>query len=282
MSIPPDLLERVDKLDPLPITTQRLSKAMAREDTSLAEVAQIVEYDQAVAAGILRFANSPLYAGLLHVVDVRDAVVRLGMNTVLCVVLGDYLKHIATSAPLYGLNEDDLWLHGAMTSLALGEIREAAPSCPIPPEAAVAALVHDIGKLVIGRHLKADAELIRHHAKQHAIPFVAAEREVLGYDHAEVGALIARQWRFPDDIARCIGDHHQVPVADPTPALDAVILADLVTKAIGIGLGSTATNFEFDQGVPLRLGIDDAAFEGICARTVTHVAALKAAYDLDR
>ena len=52
-----------------------------------------------------------------------------------------------------------------------------------------------------------------------------AERILLGFDHAEVGGAIAKKWAFPEEIRHAIAVHHQVPVLDPTPLVDCVMLA---------------------------------------------------------
>ena len=88
MSAPTALLDEIKNLEPLPHTAQRLTEAAFEENLSLSEIADVVEYDQAVVANILRIANSPLYRGLVPIEDIRQAVSRLGLNALLEIVLG--------------------------------------------------------------------------------------------------------------------------------------------------------------------------------------------------
>ena len=280
MAIPAGLIEGIRNLDPLPITAQKLSQAVANEDVPVGEIAEVIEYDQAVAASILRAANSPLYAGLGTIEHVREAVVRMGTHTLLNIVLGDYLKRLRIEAPLYDLTENELWLHSAVASMAIGELVDENPECDIPRSASVAALIHDVGKLIVVRFMKADVKMLLETCRKRNITFVEAERAVLGCDHAEVGGAIARRWRFPDEIVHAIERHHDAPVLEPTPMLDGVMLANLVAKTLGTGLGAEGMNFESDPECWRRQGVTFARFCRVCARTSLRVESLKESYGL--
>src|SRR5512136_2682134 len=143
--IPTHILDAVKHLDPLPVTARRLSSMLGDENVNIREIAEIVEYDVAIAANIVRVANSAAYAGRYPVERVRDAVVRLGTANLLTIVLGDYLRVFKVAAPLYDLTEDELYLHSAAASLMIKammpEVRQK-----LPPSASICALLHDIGK----------------------------------------------------------------------------------------------------------------------------------------
>ena len=212
--------------------------------------------------------------------NVRDAVVRLGASKLLDIVLGDYLKRLKVNAPLYDLAEDDLWLHSAAASLAVKALQRERPRAGIPETASVAALVHDIGKLVMVRFMKADVKQILALRDSRRIAFAEAERELFGCDHAEVGGAIGRQWGFPADITDAIEHHHQVPVQRPSPTVDAVIIANLAAKAIGTGLGAEGMDLRLDEQVNRRLKLDFAGFSRVCIQTMNWLKDLKASYGL--
>jgi len=276
MSIPDRLLDGIHQLKPLPVTVQRLTAALGDDNISPQQIAGIVEYDGAVAANILRVANSAAYGARFPISRIRDAVVRLGTGTLLNVVLGEHLKSLKVAAPLYDLSEDELWLHSAAASLAVKAMREQAGPDTIPEIAGIGALVHDIGKLIMVRYLKADLAAIRSLCKEKNLTFVEAERELFGCDHTEVGAAMARKWAFPEPVARAVEFHHQVPLKSPDPVLDAVMLANLVSKSIGIGLGSAGMNLKVDYaGSRERLGLSLEGFERACAQTMLWVTDLR-------
>ncbi len=281
MSVPEKLLEGIERLEPLPITLQKLIVSLEQEDVNTGEIVQVIELDGAVAANILRMANSARFGGRFEITSLRDAVVRLGTSTILEIALGAQLHTLKAAAPLYDLTEDDLWLHGAAASLAVKAITRESRNVLIPQITAIAALIHDIGKLIMVRYLQADVSTILAICQEKQVTFVEAERELFGCDHAEVGGAMARKWSFPEPITQGIERHHQVPVVEPTPLLDIVMLANLAAKTIGVGLGMEGMNLRIEySGSRDRLGLTVEGFERACAQTAFWLRDLKESYGI--
>jgi putative nucleotidyltransferase with HDIG domain len=277
--LPKQILDGIKHLDPLPVTARRLSSMLNNENANIREIAEVVEYDPAVAANIVRLANSAAYAGRYPVDRVRDAVMWLGTANLLTIVLGGYLRNFRVAAPMYDLSEDDLYLHSAAASLMIKAI-VAETKRPLPPSASIAALLHDIGKLIMVRYLKADVSALQTVCREKKINFVEAEREVLGCDHAEVGGAVARNWGFPAGIVSAIEQHHQVIPGGGGIVLDAVMLANYAAKSMGIGLGAEAFNIQMDfEGSRQRLEISIETFERACAQGALWLADQKKVID---
>lgn len=278
MTIPETLLDGIDHLAPLPVTLQKLVAALHDDDIDMREIADIVEYDGAVAANILKVANSAAYAGRLPVERVHDAVMRLGTITLLDISMGDYLRSLNVSAPLYDLTENDLWLHTTAASLAVKAlVKESGNRC-IPPVANIAALVHDIGKLIMVRYLTANVDQIHAEVQRSGCAFVEAERTLFGCDHSEVGGAMARKWNFPDQIVRAIEQHHAVSPQGDDFTVDAVMVANLVAKSVGTGLGAEGMNLNTDfSAVGKRIGLTVKGFERVCVHTAFWLDDLKKA-----
>ena len=277
-AIPPGMLKDIDKLEPLPVTAQALMKAISTGDVSFDKLAGLIELDQAVAANVLRLARSAAYAGRVPATTVRDALVRLGTAALLELVLGEFMKKLRIEAPLYRLSEDDLWLHGAAAQLAVRAIMQERPQSKIPQLAVTAALLHDIGKLVMVRHLKADVAVVLERCKETGETFVDAERALFGADHAAVGAEIARKWKFPEEITDAIERHHEHELPESTTTLDAVVTANFVAKTIGVGLGGEGLNLRVDMACPRRLGLDFDAFCRVCIQTTAWLDEIREAH----
>lgn len=280
MAIPQPLLDRIDRLDPLPVTLHRLMEMQNEEIVSPREIASVVAHDHALAATVLRVANSAAMGARSEVWRVSDAVLRMGVDQILEIALGSRMRELATDVHLYDLTEDELWLHGAVAAVAAREIASACTTVSIPPVATVAALTHDIGKLVMVRHVEADMEEILRLAATRGIAFVEAERELFGFDHAEVGGAMARRWGFPEPVCDAIARHHTVPVAPPTPVLDAVVLANLVAKTVGIGLGAEGLDLEVDRGLGGRLGFRFAEFARVVSGAASGMQELMESYGI--
>ncbi len=270
--IPNQILNGIQHLDPLPVTARKLSTMLRDERTNVKEIADVVQYDAAVAANILHVANSAAYAGRYPVERIRDAVVRLGTENLLTIVLGEYLKVFRVSAPLYDLTEDELYLHSAASALMIKAMMPEMRN-KLPGSASIAALLHDIGKLIMVRYLKADVSALQALCSGKGISFVEAEREIFGCDHAEVGAVMARQWGFPQEIIATIEQHHQVVPGGNGVLLDAVMLANYAAKSMGIGLGAEGFNLHIDfAGSRERLGLSTEGFERACAQGAIWIA----------
>jgi putative nucleotidyltransferase with HDIG domain len=264
---PARLVEAIDRLAPLPVTARRLLDALNGEDVALQEVSRLLEFDQAVAAAILRLARSAAYAGYRAPETVRDAVMRLGTVKLLNLLLSTYLQQLRQDAPLYQLGEDDLWRHGAAAELAVRALMQERPHAGIPPLAQTAALLHDIGKLVMCQVFHVDVRAIVEHAQRRGTTFVEAECDLLGTDHANIGGAVAEQWSFPDVVVDAIRQHHCPEPAGRSTVLDAVVVANLVAKTIEVGLGAEGLNFALDVSALRRLGLDFASFGRVCLQT---------------
>jgi putative nucleotidyltransferase with HDIG domain len=273
--LPSTLAQGIRQLEPMPATAQRLFAMMNGEDVSFIRIAELVEVDQAIAAAVLRMARSWMYAGARPPETVRDAVLRIGMVPLLNLVLGDYLARIKTAAPHYGRSEDELWVHAAAAQIAVRAMVEQCPRAKLPVAASTAALVHDIGKLVMSRCLNTSVDEIFAHAKEQGLTFVEAEQQLFGVNHAAVGAAIAVEWQFPDEITDAIARHHDTDLGRSTPVLDAVVIANVVAKNIGIEPGAEEFNLNVDSGCVERLGLEVSKFAQICLLTDTWLRELR-------
>lgn len=263
-TLPAALVRELRSLAPLPATAHRLMAIAATgADVSGAELADLVEHDAALTAVLLRHVSTAAHAAATPIA-LREVVLRLGVVAVLDLAMDGYLARLRQAAPLYDLSEHDLWAHGAAARLAAAAIRQVSG---VPPLAETAALVHDIGKLVIARHLGHDVHELVAYARLRRTTFVAAERAVLGTDHAEVGAAMAEHWKFPAAITQAIARHHDGPDAPADPVLDTVMVANVVAKTVEAGLGAEGLNFAVDRAAYRRLGLDFAAFGRICLAT---------------
>ncbi len=271
---PDDVVKGIADLEPLPITATALISLLSGEDVPVSRIATLIEYDQAIAAAVLRASSGPDF-GWRTPATVHEAVMRIGFGPLLDIVLRNYLARVTRAAPLYDLSEDDLWAHGAAAQLAVGALREELPTWRPAAMTATAALLHDVGKLVTSRYLKVTCADVASCAAGRGLTFVDAERRLCGTDHAEVGAAIARAWKFPDTIEHAIRRHHVDDAHPDSPMLHGVIVANLVAKTIGAGLGAEGLNLSVDASSVRRLGLTYRAFARACLTTDERLRALR-------
>ena len=186
------LVKAAQGLDPLPATVARLASLVVRPDWSLNEAAHLVEFDAALTGRLLRLANSAAMAGLSPVNTARDAIMRVGIGPALAFAAASGLrKELKRALPEYGLTDGQLWRHSVASALAVEPIARRSRT-PVPPECFTAALIHDIGKIVLARFLS--PEQLRWLADARdlgGLSSLQAETEVLGVNHAGLGGQIA-------------------------------------------------------------------------------------------
>jgi HD-like signal output (HDOD) protein len=251
-------------LDPLPATVVRLAALVASDAADLGEITEIVSYDQALTAGVLRAANSSWSASRNPVTTVKDAVVRLGSATVLSMALDVNVRgRLQVALPEYGLAEGDLWKHSVAASLA-GEMLQRHARVAVPSEAVAASLLHDVGKLLMARFLDTDLlEALERAHVEGGLSRMAAEAELLGVHHGELGGLVAQDWGLPDGIVIGIAYHHDPDTCDDTIAY-VTHLADCIAKVVVPTVGDNGDIEAFAHSVE-HLGLDADDYDMVCS-----------------
>ncbi|MHC4941857.1 MAG: HDOD domain-containing protein [Planctomycetota bacterium] len=255
----------ITSLTPMPVSVVRLASLAHNANADMKEMAKIIEYDEALTANLLRVANSVWGGSRVPVMTVKDSIVRLGTTQVLKFAVGQKLSNSMSRAfPGYELGEHEHWRHSVAAALAAESLSTFLYK-PIPGLAFTVSLIHDIGKLILDRHLGGEAiEEIKKIVYKEKIPFIEGERIILGTDHASVGGEIARHWKFPDQLVTAIELHHN-PDQQPDALLDLVHLGNIVARLVGVGLGSEAMHVNPSDQAVKRMGIEVRDLEAVCA-----------------
>lgn len=260
-----DTIAALDRLPALPATSMRLISMLAGggREADLREIESIISHDEAVAATVLRRANSAALGMRGRVAGLSDAIRRLGTRELCRIALETQTSGLlANAGRSYGLRR------GALSQAALGGAVAADELALFHKEnreiAFVAALLRDIGKLAIDAVAGPDA-LERIAAAADTRPFLAYEREAFGADHAELGALLCQRWSLPTEIVQAVRGHHEPPSNPAEPLTDIVHAADCVARWAGLGLGCDGLMYPFDAGVRERLGVTRDDLEALVA-----------------
>ena len=270
------LVRAAENLDPVPVSVSRLVAIVAQDHWAFSDVEQVISLDQALTGRLLQIANSAWSAPLMRIGTVKDAVIRIGIGPTVSFAVGASVGPTFRRAlPEYGLSEGQLWRHSVTASVA-AEVLTAMSQIEVPAEAVTAALLHDIGKLVLARFLT--PELLQGLAQARddgAASMMQAEATVLGVHHGELGGIIARHWNIPDRVCEAI-THHHAPDRLGDVVCDVVALANVAAKIVEpVGDPATADT-EPPQGAATRLGLAPSFLDRLCShvgRRVTEVLA---------
>jgi HD-like signal output (HDOD) protein len=251
-----DLLSSAEALSALPITVTRLAALVSNPEHQISEIVEVVTFDVSLTAALLRRANSAAAGARVEIKTVRDAAMWLGSGSLLAMALATNVSfRLNQPIPAYGLAEGQLWKQSVAASLAAEVIRGRA-TVDVPAEAPTAALLHDFGKVVLAQHFGARVlNLVAQAAAADNLGLLDAETAVFGVNHADIGGLVAQQWKLPHTIVGAIIHHHDV-TAHPTPVSAVVSLAHAMVPEILAGVGSLG-----EDGLPMSCGTGGAPAE---------------------
>ena len=220
-----EIIQAANNIEPLPAALSRLLQLLADEDFEVSELVEILSHDPTLAGDVLGRANSAASGAVRHIGDLRQAVARLGTREIVAIAMRRAMRsRFAVSLPAYGLDADALWQHCITASVAAEIIRKQSPN-PVAPMIGTTALIHDVGKLVIGECLPPNGfTALTDAAARDGLELHEAEQIVLGLDHAEISGVVARTWGLPVSVQIALTQHH-APETDDV-FTHALVLAD--------------------------------------------------------
>ena len=245
-----ELIKKIDRLEPISRVSQKVLSMIEDPKNSASELSEIVSYDQAVTANLLKMCNSS-YFGLSRQIDsVHHAIVFLGIDQVAKIVLMSCAaKNLKQKQSGYDLQENELWRHSVASALITRELTEKKRHQQ-NHLVFTAALLKDIGKLVLSQHVGDSFEEINTLVTKYGLSFAEAEQKVIGIDHAELGAMIADKWKLSSEIVDIIRNHHQPKKSLKNKFETCVVhLADIICMMLGIGLGADGLAYRLDNSM---------------------------------
>lgn len=239
-----EVVRRADDLPAMPHVVAALLESIDDPEVTIHTVQSIIGKDPALAAKVLRLANSAFYGFPREIATIREAVLVLGLRTVRGLALAASAASVmGLDLPAYRLGRFALWRHSVLVGTIAKRLSKEAGE-KASEIAFAAGLLHDVGKIllepVVARHAAAFGEV-----RAAASP-AAAERQVLGFDHADVGRLLVAKWRLPEALEAATGFHHR-PGGAPEPYR---LLAETVSCADWLAHRAAAKGVEPPEAPP--------------------------------
>lgn len=195
-----DLERAMRRLPLMPAKALEVLIALRNPDLDPRSLSRALEGDPVLTAVIMRFANSAAFVFSHPVRTVLQAITRIGLEATILQVFAASVSR-AFAQPVLR----DLWDHAILAAESARQIASAARMAP--QEAALLALVHDIGQIVIvGLDSSVPNQLKELRANGRSL--LKAEMELCGSTHAEIGAELLRRLHFPDDFCEAVKFHH--------------------------------------------------------------------------
>lgn len=273
-----EIIEKTASISSIPAAALQVMRVLQDPNANMGEIVQVISYDPGLTSNILKLANSSYFGCAKAISSLREAVVRLGAGNIFKMVTAS-IANVSLNRGIRGYNlaPGELWEHSiaiAVASETFAEMRKLKNA----KLAFTAGLLHDIGKVVLGRFI--DKAVFQEIAPLLAEgkSYLEAETEVLGIDHAEAGALLLSQWNIPDALSIAVRWHHQPESAEDEVNPLVVNACDFLCMEADIGNRPEAFKPHRRQDVEERLELSPEIKEELLLRTKNSVENIKDAF----
>jgi len=249
-------------------------RRLIEEDSGMPAIVAAIERDPAIAAALVKYANSVVYAGLREITDLQQAVMRLGVLPVQQAVTALSARSVLDCADK---SHSDLykriWLHSITTAMAA---RKLASRVRVPVETAfLAGLLHDLGKVVVLQSIARFQQTTRGSQKIDE----ATVLEFVDALHCTVGDMLFEAWKIPGDLRDVLKRHHDHNLNGTGDMLVAVVqMADMLAAKAGASLHSDPELSLIDAPACALLRLDDVKLAALLVELEDDVEAVQAIF----
>lgn len=204
------VISRLRTVPSLPPVYMAIMSELRNEEASSRKIGELLSKDGGMVAKILQLVNSPFFGFRVAVTEPAHAVQLLGLEAVRGLVLSAHVFEQLDLRTVTRFRLGKVWRHSVATAASARSIAGSTrASAETQGETFTAALLHDIGKLVLAASLADDYGVIVEQAEADRLPTWIVEREMVGTTHAEVGAYLLGLWGLPASIVGAVAWHHR-------------------------------------------------------------------------
>ena len=257
---PSEIVAKTGDLPTLPHVATKVMRLVGDPGTSAKDMQEAIITDQGKTGQILKISNSAMFGMKREVRTLTHAIMLLGFDTIRSIVVASATKNMYTKKSSTGFKEKLIWENSIGSALIARGLAEQFRDMD-KEEAFIGGLMHNIGKTILNTKMSDEYNNVMIKAYNEGRPMDELEREMLGFDHAELGYCILKQWNLSESLALAVR-HYLDPLSAPKEyqALTAVIsMADRFCLDLGLGV-SKPIPFE-EQNIEAHraiLKIDDA------------------------
>ncbi len=224
-----DLVKGTLRLLSPPDVFIRLGRMVDDPSCSIAALAQTISRDPVLSARLLRLANSPFYGFPSRIDTIGRALSVIGTRALRDLVLAVSAPGIFAKMPILDMRA--FWEHSLRTAV-LARLLASRCGFAEPETLFAAGLFHDVGQLLILAKLPEMGRETRWRARDCGLALHAVEQEVIGFDHAQVGGELLRQWQLPRSLWEAVACHHRPDAARDPLAAAIVCMADILAHEL--------------------------------------------------
>lgn len=245
------LAAAVDRMPAFPKSVQKILELTRDVNCSPKDLVQVIDKDPVVTVKVLRVVNSAYYSLPKQITSINHAVVYLGFNTIKNLALSIAAIGMLPADNEAGFDGQQYLLHSLATAGIAKQLASRVGADPM--DCFIAGLLHDFGKVVFAQFMPKEFRQALELSQWNESSLHLALREVIGVDHAAVGAMLVEKWRFPADLIETVG-HQYGPELNDTPMIACVFAANQISKKLAFGFGGNPYIEELPPQVVQRLG----------------------------
>jgi len=259
-------INNIDMLPSLPDVASRIINMVNDPNVSFKTVGEEISKDQAMTANILKLCNSAYFSKGKEITSIERAIVTLGLKEVKDIVMVVAAKPVLDKMVIgYDLAKGDLWQQGLIVATMSKKIAEMKKRKDISDVVFTGGIIHNVGKIVLAIYVQRTFNEILETVQTKGVPFNTAEKEIMGYDHQEIGEKILEKWNFPA-VLKAIVRYYKEPENAPKEfslEVSIVHLASSLSLMAGIGIGSDGLYHEVKDFAVKASGLGSGELEDL-------------------
>jgi len=229
------LVRNADKIASPPRVFQRVNEVVNDPDSTTEDIARAIGEDAGITLRLLRVVNSAFFGYNQKIESLDQAVLALGTSQVRDLVLTTTVAEKFEGLPVELISMERFWQHSLACGVMARSLAQTRREVNLEPYF-LGGMLHDVGRVVMFSKMPEKCrDIVARCVKSNEIMH-GVEREVFGYDHAEVGGLLLNHWGLPPQLEEAVASHHLPQSAVRNPMLAAVVhIADVVVNALKLG-----------------------------------------------
>jgi HD-like signal output (HDOD) protein len=233
-----EIVAWVGDLPPMPHVAARAISMVENPDTTAPELTELLSSDTALAARVLKIANSAMFSRQREITTLNQAIMVIGFKALKGIIVAATLRQISKN---FGKLEKLIWENSMCTAMCATVISKHLKKRYVE-EIFLLGLLHSLGQIVllVQHDTAKDYPKVMANIKEKSLDYATAESEVIGFSHALLGALVAKKWNFSPETCQVIL-HYKDPLESDKPDSELeektaiVQMSDLIAHAAGVG-----------------------------------------------
>lgn len=260
------VISNLEQLPSIPEVASKIINMVNDPNVSFKLIGDEISRDQAMTTNILKLCNSAYFNQGKEITSVERAIVTLGLKEVKNIVMVVATKPVLDKFVIgYDMAKGDLWQQGLVVATVAKNIALMKKRKDISDVVFTGGIIHNVGKVVLAIFVQNTFKEILDIVQTRGISFAEAEREVMGFDHQEVGEKILLKWNFPTVLRSIVRFYHEPQSAPAEHSLEVcmVHVANAISLMAGVGVGSDGLYHQLNDFALKKIGLSGEEVEGL-------------------